>query len=109
MTSLRSCSKIQRGVDFVAILLALAFVAGFAKPLVAADATAPDWLRAAAAEKLPDYPKDTVAAVILDDEQITINDKSEIQKRVRIAMRILRPEAEEDYGHAAVEFDSTTK
>jgi transglutaminase-like putative cysteine protease len=79
-----------------------------ASPAVAADA-APGWLRAAAQEKLPDYPKDARAVILLDEVQTTVQNNGEIETRHRSAIRLLRPEAREDYGGVAVDFDKETK
>ncbi len=58
---------------------------------------APEWLRAAAREKLPEYPhrpEDSPEAVLLLDEaQINVKGNGEIETRFRRAFRILRPEA----------------
>ena len=70
---------------------------------------APDWLRAAAAQTLPDYPKDAVAVVLLDELHTTVKDNGEIETTQRCAYKFLRPEAREDYGHAMVGFDNQTK
>lgn len=77
-------------------------------PCAEAD-KAPDWLHAAAQEKLPDYPKDTVAVVLLDEAQTTVKDNGEIETRTRRAYKLLRPEARDDYGGVAVDFDNETK
>jgi hypothetical protein len=71
--------------------------------------TAPDWLRAAAHQTLPDYPKDTIAVVLLDEEQTTVKDNGDIETRHRRAYKLLRPEARDKYGYAAVEFNNETK
>jgi transglutaminase-like putative cysteine protease len=70
---------------------------------------APDWLRTIAQEKLPDYPKDTVAVVLLDEVQTTVKDNGEIETRTRRAYKLLRPEARDEYGGVVVDFDSETK
>jgi Domain of Unknown Function with PDB structure (DUF3857)/Transglutaminase-like superfamily len=70
---------------------------------------APDWLRAAAQDKLPDYPKDAVAVVLLDEQITTVKDNGDIETRHRFAYKLLRPESREDYGHAVVFFDNETK
>jgi transglutaminase-like putative cysteine protease len=70
---------------------------------------APDWLRAAAQEKLPDYPKDAVAVVLLDEQITTVKDNGVIETRRRFACKLLRPEAIKDYGYAYVRFDNETK
>ena len=64
---------------------------------------APDWLRAAAQEKLPEYPKqdEAVAIVLLDEQQTIVKDKGDVEVRIRRAYRILRPEARNSgYGYA---------
>lgn len=75
---------------------------------LAAD-SAPDWLRAAAQEKLPAYPKDTKAVILLDETQTTVQGNGQIYTRHRMAIRLLRPEATEDYGGVDVNFDKDTK
>ncbi|MGH9690094.1 MAG: DUF3857 domain-containing transglutaminase family protein [Candidatus Acidiferrales bacterium] len=74
-----------------------------------AAATAPEWLRSAAQETLPEYPKETVAVVLLDARQTTVKDNGEIETLYRRAVRILRPEARRDFGEVAAYFDSETK
>src|SRR5579863_3122075 len=90
----------------------LAFVAAlhacFAPRAAAAD-SAPDWLRAAAQQKLPDYDKDTVAVILLDETQTTVHDNGEIDTLHRGAIRLLRPESRREYGGIAVNFDKDTK
>ena len=58
--------------------------------------SAPDWLRAAAAEKLPDYPKDAVAVMLLDELHTTVKDDGDIENTHRYAYKFLRPEAREN-------------
>src|SRR5580692_9409400 len=99
--------KITRSFT-AAALLALAAALSWFSPRVFAD-TAPDWLRAAAHQTLPEYPKDTVAVVLLDEEQTTVKDNGDIETRHRRAYKLLRPEARDKYGYAAVEFDNQTK
>lgn len=76
---------------------------------VHASDNAPEWLRAAAQEKLPAYPADTVAVQLLDDEQTTVKDNGDIETRYRYAFRLLRPEASNRYGTVVVSFDNETK
>jgi len=87
-----------------AFLLALAS----SSPCLGGD-TAPDWMRVAAQDKLPEYPKDTVAVVLLDDQQVSVKDNGDIEVRRRYACKILRTEARKDYGYALVRFDNETK
>jgi len=83
-------------------------IALFGSPSLRAD-SAPDWLRAAAQDTLPEYPKDTVAVVLVDEQVASVNDKGEIETRYRRAFKLLRPEAREHYGGVVVNFDNETK
>ncbi len=92
----------------------LAAVAQFAilSPMARAD-SAPDWLHDAAAEKIPDYPhpkdRPPIAVVLLDEQQITVKDNGDIETRLREAVRILRPEAIEEWKDLEIPFDAETK
>jgi transglutaminase-like putative cysteine protease len=115
MTKLKSFCRMpnpRKIIRFASILsLALAAIAAFlarSTPGVLAD-SAPDWLRVAAHETLPENPKDAVAVILLDDQQTTVKDNGEIETRYRRAYKILRPEARESYGGISVEFDSQSK
>lgn len=80
-------------------------------PCARAD-KAPEWLRAAAQEKLPEYPKqeEAVAIVLLDEQQTTVKDKGEIEIRIRRAYKILRPEARNSpYGYAEADLSNQKK
>jgi transglutaminase-like putative cysteine protease len=79
------------------------------RPRTAQADSAPDWLRAAAAETLPKYPADTLAVVLLDDEQTTVKDNGEIEVHVRRAYKLLRPEARDQFGSAVADFSNDTK
>jgi len=87
----------------------MALACCFAPRAKAADSSAPDWLRAAAQEKLPAYDKDTVAVILLDETQTTVQSNGEIDTRHREAIRLLRPEARNEYGGIGVDFDKDTK
>ena len=71
--------------------------------------TAPEWLRAAAQDNLPKYPDDTVAVILLSEQQTTVKDNGEIETRYRCAYKLLRPEAREQFGSIVVQFDDETK
>jgi transglutaminase-like putative cysteine protease len=89
----------------VGVLLALLCTAS----RCAAGDSAPDWLRALAHEKLPDYPDNPIAVQLLDEYQTTVLDNGEIDTRHRIAYKLLRPEARDEYGTAGVPFDNETR
>ncbi|MFZ0978837.1 MAG: DUF3857 and transglutaminase domain-containing protein [Candidatus Acidiferrales bacterium] len=93
----------------VALLVVMALACCFAPRAKAADSSAPDWLRAAAQEKLPAYDKDTVAVILLDETQTTVQSNGEIDTRHRMAIRLLRPESRRDYSSLDVRFDKDTK
>jgi hypothetical protein len=97
--------KIDLALFAVALLLALL---GFS-PRVRASDTAPDWLRAAAQDKVPDYPKEAVVVVLLNDQQTIVSANGQIESRTRRAYKILRPEADRHYSYAGATFDDQTK
>src|SRR5712692_9648484 len=68
------------------------------------QASAPEWLRAAARAPLPSYPDDTVAVVLLNEQITTVNDDGEIKTLYREAFKILRPEGRQ-HGTVGVYFD----
>jgi transglutaminase-like putative cysteine protease len=96
--------KISIGVAVAVMALTLAC----ALPCRAGD-TAPDWLRTAAQQNLPEYPKEAVAVVLLDEQQIVVKDNGEIDVRHRRALKILRPGRNDEYDYAVVPFDNQTK
>src|SRR5271163_327811 len=91
--------------------LAAAWLAGaafFAPAALRAD-SAPDWLRAAAQDPLPQYPKDTVAVILVEEQLTNVKDKGDIETRYRCAYKLLRPQARDDYGAVIVPFNKETK
>jgi hypothetical protein len=102
----------MRSLPKISLPAAALIVAGLSVCLVPparGGDSAPDWLRAAAQEKLPEYDKDTVAVMLLDEAQTTVHDDGEIDTLHRRAIRLLRPEAREEYGGIAVDFDKDRK
>jgi hypothetical protein len=99
---------IRLGLTAVVAAAVLAAILVSGVPRVLAD-TAPDWMRAAARETLPEYPKETVAVVLLNEQQTTVKDNGEIETRYRRVYKILRPEARENYGDAVVSFSNDRK
>jgi hypothetical protein len=102
-----------RRIDLIAGLAAAGFILlalAWAMRLPEAHAdSAPDWLREAARDKLPDYPKDTIAVVLHDEERMTVKDNGEIESHVRRAIKLLRPEARKEYDSAVAYFANDTK
>jgi transglutaminase-like putative cysteine protease len=100
----------QRAINSGLLIASIAALVVFcAPPRVNAADSAPDWLRALAKEPLPTYSKDPIAVELLDELQTTVQDNGEIDTRHRIAYRLLRPEAKDEYGYVGVPFDSQTK
>jgi len=95
--------------SILAALLASALACCFAPRAKAGDSAAPDWLRAAAQEKLATYDKDTVAVILLDETRTSVQPSGEIDTLRRVAIRLLRPESRRDYSSLDVPFDKDTK
>jgi Domain of Unknown Function with PDB structure (DUF3857)/Transglutaminase-like superfamily len=115
MTKPKSCSRTRKTLGTIsAASLWLAAGAGALllwAPSACAD-KAPDWLRAAAQEKLPEYPKqdEAVAIVLLDEQQTIVKDKGDVEIHIRRAYKILRPEARNSsYSHAVAELSNNKK
>jgi hypothetical protein len=92
-------------------LINLFAVLGFLALLTASPAlraSTPDWLRAAAQQTLPEYPKDTNAVVLLSEQITTVKDSGEIETLYRVAYKILRP-AGRDFDTVRVYTDSQTQ
>lgn len=68
----------------------------------------PDWLTAAAAQKLPAYPPETNAVVLLDDTTYTVAPNGQATEHYRRVVKILRPQGR-DEALVFVPFDKDTK
>ena len=110
MTRYKSSCKMPNPLKINLAVTASALLAliSFSSRVHASD-NAPDWLRAAAAQTLPEYPKDTVAVVLLDEQHTTVKDNGDIETTHRYAYKLLRPEARQEYGQAIVLFDNQTR
>ena len=97
--------KVTRRIRSVAGLLVAAALLVWAPQ---APARVPDWLRALARTSLPDYPGETAAVMLLNEQITTVSGKGEIKTRYRIAYKILRPEGS-GYGLVRVYFDNETR
>jgi transglutaminase-like putative cysteine protease len=104
-SSCKTPTRLKINLAAAALLVAMVW---FSPRMRAAD-NAPDWLRAAAAQTLPDYPKDAVAVLLLDEQHTIVKDNGEIETTHRCAYKFLRPGAREKYGYAGVRFDNETK
>jgi hypothetical protein len=106
MNNRRSCNRRipPSRTRFLTILLgaaALWFAPGV-------RAGAPDWLKTAARQALPAYPKDTVAVVLFSEVIVTVKSSGEIESTYRCAYKILRPGGR-DYGVVQIKFDKETR
>jgi hypothetical protein len=108
MTKCKLSSKMLNRLKISLATAAIVLALGGAAPCFGGD-NAPDWLHSAAQDKLPEYPKDTVAVVLLDEQQVTVKDNGDIEVRRRYACKLLRPEGRKEYGYAIVRFDNETK
>ena len=79
-----------------------------ATALFAAKDSVPDWVRTAAAQKLPAYPPDTNAVVLLEDTTYAVAPDGTAVEHVRKVTKILRPQGR-DEGLVYVAFDSDRK
>jgi hypothetical protein len=73
-----------------------------------ARAGAPDWLRALTHETLPQYPADTAAVLLLDEQVTTISDSGEMKTVYRRAYKILRPKGR-GLGTVIIYYDNETR
>ena len=99
---LKSCFRAARPRRTIKIAAIAAIVCGAVLPGTsarAADTTAPDWLRTAAHETLPEYSKDAVAVVLLDETQTTVKDNGEVENLHRARV------GEKDVGRLDVAMD----
>jgi hypothetical protein len=100
----------QQSKPLTALLSALALLL----PLCSATASAskpdavPDWVRTAAQQKLPQYPPETNAVVLLEDTTYTVAPDGSATEHFRSVVKILRPQGRGE-GVIGVPFDKDTK
>jgi hypothetical protein len=68
----------------------------------------PDWVRTAAQQKLPAYPPETNAVVLLEDTTYTVAPDGSAIEHYRSVVKILRPQGREE-GIVGVPFDKDSK
>jgi hypothetical protein len=96
----RLVPALTSGLLFFAVAI---FGAG---PAAAVDV--PTWLRQAAKESLPPVTPETVAVVLYDEQETTVQNNGEVETTYRRAYMIFRP-AGKDLGTFGVHFDNETK
>ncbi len=94
---------LQSFISFTALVLIAAAPASASRQ----DAV-PDWVTAAAAQKLPAYPPETNAVVLLDDTTFTVAPDGRATEHYRHVVKILRPQGRDD-ARVFVNFDKDTK
>ena len=85
------------------VLLACGFVS-FAR----AEKPLPDWVLQAASAKLPVYPPEAKAVVLLRDQLVTVQPDGKATQRLREVIKILRPQGRE-YAEILVWFSKDRK
>jgi transglutaminase-like putative cysteine protease len=83
-----------KGIPVPIVVLLVVLAIGLPRAALAANPF-PDWVTQAAAAKLPSYPPNTPAVVVLDDRLITVTPDGQTVERKRWAVRILRPTGRE--------------
>lgn len=101
----------QRKINITAFAtIAIAVFSGFLLPPPArAGSDAPEWLRTAAQQTLPEYSKETDAVALYDEQITVVKDNGDIETTYRYACKILRTEGRDKCGIASFRFDNETK
>ena len=86
----------------------LALIPSPAWALFGSSGQVPDWVRAAAQQKLPEFPGTPKAVVLLDETTYTVGADGRATEHVRKVVKILRPQGR-DYGYPAVWYDKDSK
>src|ERR1700685_837067 len=95
MTMHKWFSKLQTSPALIAGWILISFLAACSMPAQADSA--PEWLRTAAQQKVPDFPNETKVVILLDEQITTVKDNGEIETLYRRAFRILRPDTAVDF------------
>ena len=99
--------RISRSICATAI--GVACLVGVCSPAARAGDTAPEWMRTAAAQTLPEYSKETTGVVLYDEQIVVVKDNGDVDVTYRHACKLLRSDAKDECGYAVVDFDSFTK
>jgi hypothetical protein len=90
------------------LLFAAVVLIGLSPALASKQDNVPDWVSAVVAQKLPNYPSDTNAVVLLDDTTYTVAPDGSAVEHYRHVVKILRPQGRDD-GLVFVPFDNDSK
>jgi hypothetical protein len=102
--------SLSSGTRYLAsvVLAILSATPMFAGGSIFGPAPVPDWVKAAAAQKLPAFPGRPKAVMLLDETTYTVGTDGRAVEHVRRVVKILRPQGR-DYGYPAVWFDKDSK
>ncbi len=95
------CGARARAVGGAGSIFGSGAIFGSAEPV-------PDWVKTAAAQKLPEFPGNPKAVVLLDETTYTVGADGRATKHVRYVVKILRPQGR-GYGYPAVWYDKDSK
>src|SRR5271168_2915638 len=104
---IRRTAPSQRAQKAACVFVAIALLTAVQRCEAKQDSV-PDWVRAAAAQKLPSYSPETNAVVLLDETTYTVAPNGQATEHNRHVVKILRPQGRED-AVVAVPFDKDTK
>jgi len=106
----RSGAASMRWTGMLAVICAAAMIAvpAWAESIFGSPAPAPDWVKAAAQEKLPEFSGTPKAVVLLYETTFTVGADGRATEHVRRVVKILRPQGRE-YGYPAVWYDKDSK
>jgi Domain of Unknown Function with PDB structure (DUF3857)/Transglutaminase-like superfamily len=91
------------------VMACVAVAALLATPMAAfAKDSVPQWVKDAAAEKLPQYAPETDAVVLLEDQTLTVEGPGRSISHYRIAVRILRQQGR-NFAHLGTWYDKDSK
>lgn len=91
----------------LAVCGALSIILSAPSALASKDSV-PQWVKDAAAEKLPQYAPETDAVVLLEEQTLTVDGPGRSTLHYRIALRILRQQGR-GYAHLGTWFDKDSK
>jgi hypothetical protein len=94
-------NNLFRRVAVLGLLLA-------APALACAKDSVPQWVRDAAAEKLPAYPEETDAVKLLEETTLTVQAAGKAELHYRVVIKILRPQGR-SYANLHTYFDKDSK
>jgi Domain of Unknown Function with PDB structure (DUF3857)/Transglutaminase-like superfamily len=93
----------------ICLVRCTALVALTVSPAIASKQdNVPDWVTTAASQKLPDYPPNTNAVVLLDETTYTVAPNGQAVEHNRHVVKILRPQGREQ-GFVYVPYDKDSK